>query len=105
MYSRRDTFTEDLLVGALSSIQRWRFSRNLEGKGEEPNIRRVPDAMGALRASTRHILTGSNVVVEFLISREPGAARIKLKLYAALTRSMLYMEKKNLVTCGNFLYC
>ena len=92
----------DLLVGALSSIPRWRFARKLEGRGEEPNTRRVPDSMEALSSSTTDILNGPNVVVEFLINREPGAERIKLKLYAALTRSMLYMEQKDIATCGNF---
>ena len=90
---------EDLLVGSLSSIPRWRFARKLEGRGDEPNDKRVPDAMEALSKSTKDVLDGSNVVVEFLINREPCAERIRLKLYAALTRSMLYMEKKDFVIC------
>ena len=94
-YSRSESLTEELLVGSLSSIPRWRFARKLEGRGEEPITRRVPDAMDAFLRSSSEIITGLNTVVEFLINRETSAPRIKLKLYAALTRSILYLEKKD----------
>ena len=62
--------------------------------------------MEALSNSTKDVLSGSNVVVEFLINREHCEERIRLKLYAALTRPMLYMEKKDIVICGNlFIVC
>lgn len=95
MYSRSQGFTEELLVGSLSSIPRWRFARKLEGCGDEANVRRVPEAMDAFRESTVKILSGSNTIAEFLVNREDCAPRIKLKLYAALTRSLLYMERKD----------
>ena len=85
------------MAGALSSIPRWRFARKLEGCGEEANVRRVPGATDSFRESTAEIFPGPNTVVEFLVNREDYAPMIKLKLYAALTRSLLYMEKKDVL--------
>ena len=57
-YSRSEAFTEELLIGSLSSIPRWRFARKLEGLGEEPITRRVPDAMESFIRSSSEIITG-----------------------------------------------
>ena len=102
MYSRGDAFKEELLIGALSSVPRLRFARALEGRGEGPTVRRVPDAMGAIRGSSREILTGPHTVTGFLLNREVDAPMIRLKLYASLTRSILYMEANDIAHWGDF---
>lgn len=94
-FSRSEDFFEGILIGSLSSIPRWRYAATLEAKGRKASCARTSDALQALLRSTRVILSGKNVLCEFLINRDSSHEVFRLALYSSLMRASLYMSEKN----------
>ena len=94
-FSRSEDFYENILIGSLSSIPRWKYARKLEEINHVEGKSRTAEASAVILESTRSIIKGENFTVEHFINREPNQNKIRLSLYAALLRTALYLSEKN----------
>ena len=94
LFSKSDEFYEDILVGALSAIPRWRYARAIEVKGREPGCARTEDSLQALLGSKKEIIGGRNALCEYLIRRGWADAIVRLSLYSSLMRASLCISEK-----------
>ena len=85
----------ELIVGALSSIPRWRFARAIGVRECDTYTPRLGNALDTFYTSTCEVVEGRNLLAEHLVNRERESGAIRLTLYAALVRAYLYLADKN----------
>ena len=90
-FSQIESPPEEIIVSATSSIHRKIYDRELESNKIRYESARTSNDIEAFAHSTEEIIRGLNTTVDFLVNRESNAHAIKLMLYAALARDVLYL--------------
>ena len=94
-FSKSEEFYENILIGSLSSIPRWRYARALADRKAGQGEPRTTNALSALFESTKTILKGENYTVEHFVNREANQNLIRLSIYASIMRTAVYLSEKN----------
>ena len=94
-FARSEDSHDDIIVGSLSSIPRWRYASALDAKARNPGCARTEEALQELLESTKEIIGGKTFLCEYLINRDASDAVFRLAFYSSLMRAALYISEKN----------
>ena len=115
-------FPNTIIKGALSSIPRWRYIREMEkapiagGDGDESDeeftyvscpkeLRGVARGQKGFLQSCRQMFKGENDLVEHILQTEPEADFQRMTIVRSIMASAVYLAEKNLkYTTRHYLY-
>ena len=91
-FSRSEEFDSSIALALISAIPRWGFAQSMESRLVDANRPRgVARAVAKFVDLTRKILSGRDLVAEFLIRRFGAPDVFRTKVWAALGRAAVYL--------------
>ena len=91
-FSKSEEFDRSIALALISAIPRWGFAQSMESRLVDANQPRgVARAVAKFVVLTRRILSGQDLVAEFIVRRLGLPDVFRTKVWAALGRAAVYL--------------